>query len=489
MTQTVQQGLEVWQTKGRSPQRGIAPFPVSEMLQRVVAAIATAGGRPVAVGGCVRDHLLGIAPKDVDVEVYGLSVDALKQALQPIAAVNEVGKSFGILKVTVENETFDVSLPRTESKTGAGHRGFAVTPDPTLEFALACQRRDFTVNAMGIDLQTGHFLDSCGGREDLASGILRHVSPAFAEDPLRVLRGAQFVARFDLHMHKETVALCQSLQTELLTLSAERIGGELDKLLSAPKPSKGLTALSNCGALALFPELEALQGCPQDPTWHPEGDVWVHTLMVVDAAALLVRKHMLDSQEAQLVMLGALCHDLGKPATTVREAERIRSKGHDVAGAKPTRQFLQRLAITGRRSDAIVALVREHLRPMQLYLDRDQVSDGAIRRLARRVSIQRLCLVAEADFLGRTTKEAQSGHDPGCAWLQEQAKRLQVELYPPVSLLQGRHLLKLGHKPGPQLGKLLQQAYEAQLDGVFTTVGEALAWIKEKEPLSQAKES
>ncbi|MEM7496138.1 MAG: HD domain-containing protein, partial [Myxococcota bacterium] len=427
-------------------------FPVSGALQCVVRAVATAGGHPIAVGGCVRDHLLGIAPKDVDIEVYGLPVPALKQALQPVATVNEVGKSFGILKVTTVGETFDVSLPRTESKTGAGHRGFAVTPDPALDFARACQRRDFTINAMGLDLATGRLLDPCGGREDLARGVLRHVSPAFAEDPLRVLRGAQFVARFDARMHEDTVALCRSLQGELATLSAERIGGELNKLLAAPKPSKGLSALHDCGALVLFPELAALQNCPQDPKWHPEGDVWVHTLMVTDAAARLVRAHTLEPEESRLVMLGALCHDLGKPATTAREGDHIRSKGHDVAGAKPTRQFLKRLAITGRRADAVVALVREHLRPMQLYLEREHVSDGAIRRLARRVPIQRLCYVAEADFLGRTTPEAQNGRDPSCAWLREQARRLDVDLRPPDPLLQGRHLLKLGHKPGPELG-------------------------------------
>lgn len=454
-------------------------FPISEALRQIVQAATVAGGRPIAVGGCVRDHLLGIAPKDVDIEVYGLAVAALKQALQSAATVNEVGKSFGILKVTTHGETFDVSLPRTESKTGAGHRGFAVTPDPKLEFVAACQRRDFTINAMGLDLATGRLLDPCGGQEDLARGVLRHVSCAFAEDPLRVLRGAQFVARFDVRMHEDTVALCRSLQGELPTLSAERIGGELDKLLAAPEPSKGLTTLRDCGALELFPELKALQDCPQDPKWHPEGDVWVHTLMVTDAAARLVRQHTLSPEESRLVMLGALCHDLGKPATTAREGDRIRSKGHDVAGAKPTRQFLRRLAITGRRADAVVALVREHLRPMQLYLERDHVSDGAIRRLARRVPIQRLCYVAEADFLGRTTPEAQSGSDPSCAWLREQARRLDVELQPPDPLLQGRHLLKLGHKPGPELGKLLQKAYEAQLDGAFTTVEGALAWLRD----------
>lgn len=450
-----------------------------QAAQHIVQAIAHAGGKPIAVGGCVRDHLLGMAPKDVDIEVYGLSLDALKSSLQPIAQINEVGKSFGILKVTLQDETFDVSLPRTESKTGRGHRSFAVSVDADLPFAQACLRRDFTINAMGIDLLSGKLLDPCGGSDHLAQGLLRHVSDAFDEDPLRVLRACQFVARFNLRVHPQTIAKCRCLQSELPSLSVERIRTEMEKLLLSPHPSKGLQALHTCGALVLFPELAALQNCPQDPKWHPEGDVWVHTLMVTDAAAQLVRRHQLDAKAALVILLGALCHDLGKPATTKHEQGRIRSRGHDVAGQEPTRLFLKRLGIVGDTVKTVVALVTEHLRPAQLYAQRHCVSDGAIRRLSSRVNIEQLCLVAESDFLGRTTPEALSGKpDPACAWLLQQATRLQVNRQPPAPVLLGRHLLQLGHQPGPALGKLLGQAYQAQLDGQFHTLEEALRWAK-----------
>ncbi|MEM7402867.1 MAG: HD domain-containing protein [Myxococcota bacterium] len=454
------------------------PFVLSAAAQQLVQTIAQAKGRPVAVGGCVRDHLLGLKAKDVDIEVYALPLERLKEILQTVAQINEVGKSFGILKVTLQGETFDVSLPRTESKTGQGHRSFAVSINADLPFAQACLRRDFTINAMGIDLLTGKLLDPCGGRHHLAEAMLHHVSDAFDEDPLRVLRACQFIARFNLRMHPQTVTKCRSLQAELPSLSVERIRTEIEKLLLAPHPSKGLQALDTCGALLLFPELAALQNCPQDPQWHPEGDVWVHTLMVTDAAAMLIKKHQLERKTAWIVALASLCHDLGKPPTTKHEDGRIRSRGHDVAGQEPTRSFLNRLGITGDTANTVVALVIDHLRPAQLYTQRHCVSDAAIRRLSSRVNIEQLCLVAEADHLGRTTPEALSGQpDPASAWLLQQATRLQVNQSPPTPLLLGRHLIKLGHKPGPNLGKLLKQAYQAQLDGEFHTLDEALKWI------------
>ena len=454
------------------------PFIMPQAVQRLVQAIAQAGGKPVAVGGCVRDHLLGLAPKDIDIEVYGVSLERLKSCLQPIAQINEVGKSFGILKTTLAGETFDISLPRTESKTGRGHRSFAVSVDANLPFAQACLRRDFTINAMGIDLLTGKLLDPCGGSNHLKQGVLHHVSDAFDEDPLRVLRACQFVARFDLTLHAHTIAKCLSLQQELASLSVERVRTEMEKLLLSPHPAKGLQALHDCGALVLFPELAALQNCPQDPQWHPEGDVWVHTLMVTNAAAMLVRQRHLDAKASWIIVVASLCHDLGKPATTKHEEGRIRSRGHDVAGQEPTRMFLKRLGIVGDTVKTVVALVTEHLRPAQLYAQRHCVSDGAIRRLSSRVNIEQLCLVAEADFLGRTTPEALSGKpDPACAWLLQQATRLQVDKQPPEPVLLGRHLLQLGYKPGPALGKLLQQAYQAQLDGQFCTLDKALQWV------------
>lgn len=457
-------------------------FASIPLLAEVSAAIIDAHGQAFVVGGAVRDALLGIPFKDIDIEVFGLNKEALLSCLQALGRVDEVGASFGIFKLTIRQaggsfSTFDVSLPRREQKVSAGHRGFVVDSDHTLSFKEAANRRDFTINAMGYDLAQKFLCDPYKGQEDLEAGILRHVSDAFVEDPLRVLRAAQFCARFSLKLAPETLAACQSLQAELSSLPKERIGVELEKMLMAPQPSVAFTVLRETGALQLFPELVALIDCQQEVQWHPEGDVWVHTLMVVDEAAKLVRKKNLPADEALIIVLASLCHDLGKPICTKFEDGRIRSKNHDIEGEEPTKKFLQRAAFSQKISDTIVPLVREHLKPMQLYRDKEKVSDAAIKRLSARVSIEKLCLVATADFLGRTTPEALAGHDPSTEWLMQQAERLQVQKTAPEALLLGRHLLAAGMKPGPKMGKVLKEAYEAQLDGEFSTVEEALVWL------------
>jgi tRNA nucleotidyltransferase (CCA-adding enzyme) len=435
-------------------------------LENLAQAILNAGGKPILVGGCVRDRLMGVLSKDFDIEVYGLSLEKLEAVLNKLGPVYAVGKSFGVFKLF----NFDISLPRTENKQGQGHKGFVVQSDAHLTFEEASKRRDFTVNAMGINLETGDLLDPHHGQEDLKNKILRHVSDAFEEDPLRVLRACQFAARLEFKIHSGTLQKCHKLEPELKTLPKERIGEEFKKLMMAKKPSIGLQALLDTKALNLFPELKALIGCQQDPTWHPEGDVWVHTLMVTDEAAKL--------SDSLMIRLAALCHDFGKPLTTKFEDGRWRSKNHEAAGAAPTQKFLDRLGISQDDAHQIIPLVQDHLKPCQLYRVRDQVSKGAIRRLATRVNIENLCLVAKADFLGRTTEDAKTGEDPSSIWLLEEARKLAVATGAPEPILLGRHLLDLGHKPGPKMGKLLKQAYEAQLEGDFSDLNGALQWIK-----------
>ncbi len=458
------------------------PFPISKALQKLVTAVHHAGGRSVAVGGCVRDHLLGYAPKDIDIEVYNLSLSVLEQTLRKIGTVHAVGQSFGVLKVKLSEEegsvTFDVSLPRTENKKGRGHKGFVVATDPDLPFTKAAARRDFTVNAMGFDLRTEELLDPHHGSIDLHHGLLKHVSDAFDEDPLRVLRACQFASRFQMTLDKSTIEKCKNLNAELSTLPKERIFEEMKKLLLGPRPSKGLATLAITNAISLFPELSALMNCPQDPIWHPEGDVWVHTLMVVDEAAKIVRREHLDTNQSLIIMLGALCHDLGKPGTTQQEGDRVRSKNHEAAGEIPTRNFLTKMGTPHEMIEAVVPLVREHLKPCQLHKVRDEISDSTIKRLANRVCIEQLCHVAEADFLGRTTEDAKTGIDPSVLWLKKEAERLSVTKEGPSAILMGRHLLDLKIAPGPKMGKILHAAYEAQLDGEFADLENALAWLK-----------
>lgn len=481
------------------------PFAVSAALRALVDVIVSAGGRPIAVGGSVRDHLRGLKPKDVDVEVYGLSLDELERAFAAARfEVHAVGRAFGVLKVGVTThggakepatepakgplkETFDVSLPRAESKNGTGHKGFVVTSDPYMDPKDAAARRDFTVNAIGVDLSTqaATLVDPWNGVADLERGVLRHVSPAFDEDPLRVLRAAQFAARFSFDVVPETIERCRALveRGEMATLPVERVWGEMEKLLvKGVWPSVGLRVLERTGAIAaMFPELLALKGCPQEFEWHPEGDVWVHTLVVTDEAARIAREDGLDDDERLVVVLGALCHDLGKPPTTEHVDGRIRSREHETQGEPPTRSFLSRIGAPHALIEDVVALVREHLKPFQLHRDLAAkgagAADAAVRRLSLRAPIPRLVRVANADHFGRTTPDALVRDPTVGAWLLAEAARLDVTKKAPAPLLLGRHLIAQGMKPGPQMGVILKEAFEAQLEGVFSDETGALAWL------------
>jgi tRNA nucleotidyltransferase (CCA-adding enzyme) len=469
-----------------SPVRS-SPLTVTAPLQRLVDVIVAAGGRPIAVGGAVRDALRGKPAKDIDVEVYQLPLATLEAALSAAGlSVHAVGRAFGVLKVDVivgdERDTIDVALPRTESKVGRGHRGFVVESDPNLTFAQAAARRDFTINAIGVDLVSGELLDPWGGVADLEAGVLRHVSEAFDEDPLRVLRGAQFASRFGFSVDSGTVERCRALRGELKSLAVERVGEELKKLLiKGTWPSLGLQALRAVGVVEeLFPELHALIGCEQEYEWHPEGDVWVHTLMVVDEAARLSTLDGLNDDDRFVCVLAALCHDLGKPATTVFEDGRIRSRDHESQGEGPTRTFCARLGITKTTEDLVVQLVREHLKPFMLWRDKDNVSEGAVRRLALRVPLPMLCRVATADHFGRTTPEALAHDDPAGPWLLARAAELAVADAAPTPLLLGRDLQAQGLSPGKAFGVLLKEAFEAQLEGTFVDHAGAVSWLQQR---------
>ncbi len=440
------------------------------------------GGRALLVGGCVRDELMGKQPKDWDLEVYGIEPGQLRQTLDQFGEVNVVGEAFTVYKL---GSHLDVSIPRRERKSGRGHRAFVIEGDPAMTIEEATRRRDFTINAILQDPLTGHTSDPFHGHEDLAAGILRAVSPdTFSEDSLRVLRAAQFAARFEFDIHPETVALCRSIALD--DLPAERVWGEMEKLLMrAQRPSIGLDWLGKLGAVRqLFPELESLIDVPQDAEWHPEGDVWIHTLLTVDRARESIED--LDYPRQITVMLAALCHDFGKPATTAFVDGRIRSREHEEGGVQPTIDFLDRLNIhtlDGYDVRAqVIALVRNHLKPGEFYKKRDEVGDGAFRRLARKCELDLLYRVAKADSLGRNadwvprenwyTAEAQE-------WFIERARELEVTSQAPAPILLGRHLLELGMEPGPAIGEITRAVYEMQLDGRVKTLDDARSAVKE----------
>ena len=447
---------------------------LSEQAQRIAAAVRNAGGRALIVGGWVRDRLLGRASKDIDIEVFGVSSESLRTLLEAIGRVEAVGESFQVYKLG----DIDVSLPRRESKAGRGHRGFSVVGDPQMSVEEAARRRDFTINAISWDPLTGDYEDPFGGRTDLDRRRLHVVDPStFADDSLRVLRAIQFVARFELEATEETKAICRGIALD--DLPAERVWGEIEKLLAADRPSLGFALALELGVVAkLFPELQALVGCVQEPEWHPEGDVWVHNLQVIDQARRRVDD--LDRGPRVAVMLGAVCHDLGKPATTAFVDGRIRSIDHEEQGVAPASSLLDRLNVNSidgydvRRQ--VLGITAHHLKPGMWFKVRDEVGDGAFRRLAQKVDLELLARVAKADCLGRA---------PGVFncdamdWFLERARGLGVEHRPPPPILLGRHLLELGMKPGPRVGEILKAVYERQLDGAVTNLDEALSAAKQ----------
>ena len=439
-----------------------------QLALEVARAVASAGGRALIVGGWVRDRLLGRDSKDIDLEVYGVPAASLRALLEQVGPVNTVGESFTVYKVG----PLDVALPRRESKTGRGHRGFSVSGDPDLPLEEAARRRDFTINAIAWDPLTEDYLDPCGGRADLERRVLRAVDPAtFADDSLRVLRALQFVARFELELDAATRALCRTIALD--DLPAERIWGELEKLLlGAKRPSVGFALALELGVVErLFPELAALVDCPQEPEWHPEGDVWVHTLLVIDRARERIDGLTRPAQIA--IMLGAVCHDLGKPATTATIDGRIRSLNHEEMGVAPATAFLDRINMHTLDGDDVrrhvLGLVANHLKPGMWRTARDGVGDGAFRRLARKVDLELLARLAKADCLGRTGEFDCSAMD----WFLERARALGVQHEAPKPLLLGRHLLGLGMTPGPRIGEVLRQVYERQLDGEIRSLEDA----------------
>ena len=448
-----------------------------EAVRTVAGLVKEAGGRALMVGGAVRDLLLGAkSVKDVDIEVFGIDPERLQKILGEKFAFDPCGVSFGVLKL--HHFDIDVSLPRRESKRGIGHKGFLIDSDPNLSVPEAASRRDFTVNAMYYDPLAGVFEDPYGGRADLASHTLRHVSPKFVEDPLRVLRGMQFIARFDLHPAPETIELCRTITME--DLPPERLFEEWAKLLTKGNQiARGLDFLRATGWVRYFPELQRLIGCKQDPKWHPEGDVWNHTCLCLDAFA---RRRTGDADEDLIVGLAVLCHDFGKPATTALDPRsgHIRSLGHDEAGVAPTLTFLRRLTNEERILREVPPLVQCHMQPFSLW--RAHAGDAAIRRLAMKVvRIDRLLRVARADDEGRPPEKAggtSCGED--LKWLGAAAERLRIAASAPKPILMGRDLIALGYTPSPQFGVWLDACFEAQLDGAFSDHDGALAWFKEK---------
>ena len=433
-------------------------FQIIPEVFRVGEALHKAGGRPVLVGGWVRDALLGIPHRrDFDIEVFGLAMGRLRTTLARIGPVHAVGRHFGVLKLTTREAEYDISVPRRESNIGKGHRGFLVEPDPHMSFDEAAARRDFTINAMGYAFLDDALLDPFGGERDLREGILRHVGPAFGEDPLRVLRAMQFAGRFDLRIVPQTLELCRSL--DLGELPRERIWEELKKLLlHAPRPSHGFGYAQGLGVLAYFPELRRLHDAGGNLA--TEGRTpWTLTQAMLDRAAAL---RVAESWQDLVMMTAALCHRM-------EEAIPEGACGTGTAVAA----FLSRLTNESAFIAAVQTLIAELPTPQRLYEGRDRGAPGTIRRMALRISIPSLLRPASAYH---QSLHGEAPFEAG-VWLEARARALNVWDQAPEPILKGRHLLKRGMQSGPAMGQLIQMAFEAQLDGDINSLEEAHAWL------------
>ncbi len=453
-------------------------FDFPKSLHRISETIAEAGGQPFLVGGCVRDGLLGRTVKDFDLEVYRLPSEALLELLRKLGPVETVGEAFRVYKITTEEgglrHDIDVSLPRREVKNGRGHRGFLIDGDPSLSIEEAARRRDFTINAILWDPLTEEIVDPYRGRFDLERKVLRVVDPrTFPEDSLRVLRAVQLAARFELQIDSETRNLCRSI--DLDDLPQERIWAEFEKLfLLAPRPSIGLSAALDLLVIdKLLPELKAMVGCEQDPEWHPEGDVWTHTLLAVDNGANFAQA--MPRERRLIVILGVLLHDIAKPQTTIIQDGHVRSPGHEEGGIPLASRILDRLNVHRIANfdvrGQVLALVGNHLKPSSFYKERERITDAAFRRLSRKCDQELLYLVSKSDAMARGPASGNESED----WFIAKARALGVASGPPRPLLLGRHLLELGLAPGPRVGEILRAVYELQLDGRVETLEQAIA--------------
>lgn len=435
--------------------------------------------RAYLVGGAVRDALFGLPPgRDFDIEVFGVTFEQLARALSRWGRTDFVGRSFGVVKLSTGSDChYDFTVPRQDSKVAPGHKGFDVEFDPAITPKEAAARRDFTINAIMYDPRARQTLDFFGGEADLRNRALRQTSAAFAEDPLRVLRGMQFAGRFDLKAAPETVEVCRRMKGAYSELAVERVREEWFKWAqSSTIPSAGLRFLAETEWIDHFPEIKSMMGVPQEPDWHPEGDVFIHTCHCCDALARLEQWKAEDAQLRMVHMLAVLAHDFGKPATTHRAMKdgvmRIISPGHEEAGADLAATFLERLRAPQAIQARVLPLVRNHLFHFQTMTDR------AVRRLARRLepeTIEGLCLVMTADSMGRPPRPAVEPEF--VRQLLACAHELQVRQKPPEPILMGRHLIELGLEPGKLFGAILHKAYEAQLEGAFNDLPQAWQWL------------
>ncbi len=473
-------------------------FNIPDKLKKFCEKIVSEGGKPYLVGGSVRDYLLDMPFKDYDLEVFNIQPKHLRKICRRSGRVSLVGAAFAVLKVELEKSlTIDVSMPRKEVATGYAHKSFDVSVDPYMSLKEAANRRDLTVNAISMDPLSGEILDPYHGKRDLDRKVLRHISPKFSEDPLRVLRVIRFAAQLGFDVHSSTLELCRKLAESgaLQNLPRERIEEELKRLFTAGIPGHIFTALKFAAQMdiyrVLFPELFRLQGVPQDVRYHAEGDCFIHTLLTIDRAAWVARREKLSDEDTYILCLAAMTHDLGKAETTrILDDGSIISHGHDKAGEVAAKNLLARITTQKNVIARVIALTKTHMRPLNLFSS-EKVTDSAMRRLAKAIepsTIAELACLVEADTLASIQSPDYQGKGKMHAYakLRERAALLGVEKKPLPPLIRGRDLMRMagnGLLPpeyrhgGEHFKKILDAVYEAQLDGKISNESEARQFV------------
>ena len=425
-----------------------------KMAREVARLVAAQGGRTYYVGGFVRDALLHNENKDVDIEVHGITPKALEAILDSLGQRMVMGESFGVFGL--KGYSLDIAMPRKEEARGQGHKDFAVFVDPFIGTEAAARRRDFTCNALMQDVLTGEIVDHFGGAADLQTGILRHVnSQSFAEDPLRVLRAAQFAARLGFRVADETITLCRRMQ--LQHLPRERIEGELKKaLLKAERPSIFFEVLRQMEQLDIwFPELKDLIGVPQNPVHHAEGDVWVHTMMVLDEAAKLRSR----AANPYWFMLSAVVHDFGKAVCTEEKNGVLHAYDHEVKGLPLAEAFLRRITGETRLIEYVLNMVEYHMKP-NIVAAANSANKVTTRMFDRSVDPEGLICIALADERGRITAKPVD-HEVFLYARLEVYRELMAQPY-----VMGKDLIEAGLKPDVEFTDILKHAHKLRLAGI-----------------------
>lgn len=426
-----------------------------KMAKKIAACVARKGGRTFFVGGCVRDRIAGIENKDIDIEIHGIYPKDLALILDKLGKRTEMGASFGIFGL--RGYDLDIAMPRKEEATGRGHKDFEVYVDPFLGTRKAAMRRDFTMNALMEDVLTGEILDHFGGIEDLKCKVLRHVNDdTFAEDPLRVLRAAQFAARFEFAVAEETINLAKTM--DLGALAKERVFEELKKALQkAQKPSIFFEVMKQMNQLSVwFPELEQLMGVMQNPKYHPEGDVWNHTMLVLDRAAGMKN----EAENPVGFMLAALTHDFGKVLTTCEVDGSIRSWKHETEGIPMIRRFLERITNETKLIKYVLNMDALHMKPNMMFYQKAK-KKTTNRMFDQAEDPQGLILLAKADHQGRENAPSYEEAEEFLKLRLEFFKKIMEKPY-----VMGADLVKSGLKPGPEFSEYLEFAHKLRLAGV-----------------------